>query len=49
MRFLLFIAAFLFITNTSFAQGALSGKDLSTIKVDALTETDITQIQKDLK
>ena len=49
MRFLLFIAAFLFITNTSFAQGALSGKDLSTIKVDAMTEAEIGQIQQQLK
>ena len=31
------------------AQNLLSSKDLSTFKVDALTETDITQIQKDLK
>jgi protein involved in polysaccharide export with SLBB domain len=49
MRFLLFILAFLFITNVSFAQGALSGKDLSTIKVDALTEAEIGQIQQQLK
>ena len=41
MRFLLFIAAFLFITNLSFAQGALSGKDLSTIKVDALSDAEM--------
>jgi len=31
------------------AQNLLSSKDLSTLKVDALTETDISQIQKDLK
>ena len=31
------------------AQNLLSSKDLSTFKVDALTETDISQIQKDLK
>ena len=49
MRFLLFILAFLFITDVSFAQGALSGKDLSTIKVDALTEAEIGQIQQQLK
>ena len=49
MRFLLFIAAFLFITNLSFAQGALSGKDLSTIKVDALSDAEIGQIQQQLK
>jgi hypothetical protein len=49
MRFLLFILAFLFITNVSFAQGALSGKDLSTIKVDAMTEAEIGQIQQQLK
>lgn len=49
MRFLLFIAAFLFITNVSFSQGALSGKDLSNIKVDALTEAEIGQIQQQLQ
>jgi protein involved in polysaccharide export with SLBB domain len=31
------------------AQNILNSKDLSTIKVDALTESDINQIQKDLK
>jgi protein involved in polysaccharide export with SLBB domain len=46
-KFLLFFACFLSINLTVLAQNSnfLSGKDLSTIKVDALTNAEIAQIQ----
>jgi protein involved in polysaccharide export with SLBB domain len=50
-KFLLFFACFLSINLTVLAQNSnfLSGKDLSTIKVDALTDAEIAQIQAQLK
>ncbi len=52
MRYLktLFLFAFLFVGSFSLqAQNLLSAKDLSSIKVDALTETEIAQINAQLK
>ena len=46
----LFLVTFLFVFSISvFAQDPLGGKDLSNFKVDALTETQITQIKKKLE
>ena len=50
-KFLLFFACFLSINLTVLAQNSnfLSGKDLSTIKVEALTDVEIGIIQAELK
>ena len=50
-KFLLFFACFLSIHFTVLAQSQniLSGKDLSTLKVDALSETELAQIAQQLK
>lgn len=51
MRIFKFIllASFLFMASTvTFAQNPLNGQDLSQVKADALTETQITQIKSEL-
>ncbi|MEN9701377.1 MAG: hypothetical protein RIR55_692, partial [Bacteroidota bacterium] len=37
------------LSQQAHAQSFLAGKDLSTIKVDALSETELAQIQQQLK
>ena len=49
MRFLLISFCFFLFSTTVNAQNLLSAKDLSTIKVEALTDTEIGQIQAQLK
>ncbi len=49
MRFLLISFCFFLFSVSVNAQNLLSSKDLSTLKVDALTETEIGQIQAQLK
>ena len=49
VKILFLFLAFTVITNATHAQSFLSGKDLSTVKVDALTDAEIAQIQAQLK
>jgi len=49
IRIALFSLSIFAMSIQANAQNILNTKDLSTIKVDALTESDINQIQKDLK
>jgi protein involved in polysaccharide export with SLBB domain len=46
-KIVLFLSV-LMLTNSIFSQGILNGKDISTIKVDALTQTQINQIKQEL-
>jgi protein involved in polysaccharide export with SLBB domain len=46
---ILTVIAFLAFTSLLFSQDFLNGKDLTNIKVDALTETQITQLKKRLE
>ena len=48
-RSVILFVLFAIITQTANAQGFLAQKDLSTIKVEALTDTEIGQIQAQLK
>ncbi len=48
VKFLLTIIILLTINNVILAQDPLGGRDLSQVKVDALTETQITQIKRKL-
>ena len=48
-RSLLLLVAFSLLVISANAQGVLSQKDLSNFKADALTESDISQIQQQLK
>ncbi len=47
-KLVLFVFVMLFVTVVSNAQNPLNGQDLSQVKVDALTETQITQIKTEL-
>lgn len=49
IRIALFSLSILFLSIDAQAQNLLSGKDLSTLKVDALTDAEIAQIQAQLK
>lgn len=49
IRIALFSLSILFMSVEVHAQNLLSGKDLSTLKVDALTDAEIAQIQAQLK
>ena len=48
-KLILLAAVLTMFSNVSNAQGFLNGKDLSTVKVDALTETQIGQIKQQLQ
>lgn len=49
IRIALFSLSILFMSIDTHAQSLFSGKDLSTVKVDALTDSEIAQIQAELK
>ena len=44
-KLVFFVLFFSFTSTVAFAQNPLNGQDLSTLKVEALTETQINQIK----
>jgi protein involved in polysaccharide export with SLBB domain len=48
LKLLVFVVVLTLLSNVANAQNVLSGQDLSNVKVDALTETQITQIKTEL-
>ncbi len=49
IKLVLFTICIVLFSNNLSAQNLLSGKDLSTIKVESLTDAEISQIQAQLK
>ena len=49
VKSILLVFMFMLLSNITNAQNFLGGKDLSTVKVDALTETQINQVKTELQ